>query len=172
MNKLVAGAFKTIAYAIIFVVVWSVGFYLFRAYALNKKMESIMSFMEMEVSKHNYLTEDSYKMFEGMLKNLADDMNGTDNTFIQGFNINYHHDCSFEPTTSSLTYSKRLDTPAAYGDVAIIELSVTINAIDLFYDPAPDASKGAADEIQIGATGVEFTYLSQVPCLRYISVTE
>lgn len=173
MTRVVANSFKAIAYAIIFVIVWSTVFYLFRAYALNKKMESIMISMEAEVSKHNYLTEDAYTMYENMLRNIANDMNN-DGNFIRGFRINYTHPCNMTtPAGTPLTYSRQLNTPADYGDVAIIELSVTVNAIDLFYDPTPDS---AADAIVIGdgdaGVGVTFTYTSQVPCLKYISVTD
>lgn len=171
MNRFVIVAFKAIAYAVIFVMIWSVLFYLYRAYSLNQKIESVMTSMEQEVSKHNYLTEDAYKMYEGILRGIAADMNNGD-TFVQGFNINYSHDCSTTLPSNGLTYSKRLDTPADYGDVAVIELSVTINAVDLFYDNTAD---GAANELQIGdgqnGIATEFTYISQVPCLRYISVT-
>lgn len=172
MSRIVANSFKAIAYAIIFVIIWSVGFYLFRAYALNNKMESIVASMESEVSKHNYLTNEAYTMYESMLENMADDMNNG-STFIRGYRINYNHPCDMTlPVGTSLTYSTQLDTPADYGDVAIIELSVTVNAVDLFYDPSPD---GAANAIGIrdgdDGVGVTFTYTSQVPCLKYISVT-
>lgn len=174
MTRFVAVAFKSVAYAIIFVVIWSVVFYLYRAYALNQKMESVMTTMEQEVARHNYLTESSYGVYEEILSNIQQDMNGG-SEFIRGFRINYHHPCDTAgiPNVSpdgSVKYSKQLDTPANYGDIAVIELSVTINALDLFYDPG--ASSGA-EQLQINDDGIAttFTYMSQVPCLRYISVT-
>lgn len=176
MNKLVMTAFKAIAYSIIFVVIFSVVFYLYRVYSLNQRIEALMVTMQQEVSKNNYLPEDTYEMYEGMLINIADTMNGANKgSFIRGYNINYRRDCDFVPPAgSSLHYSKRLDTPADYGDVAIIELTVTINAVNWFYDPNAD---GSANSVQINETGeggrgsITMTYTYQVPCLRYISVT-
>lgn len=176
MTRFVAVAFKAVAYAVIFVVIWSVVFYLYRAYALNQKMESVMVTLEQEVAKHNYLTESSYEMYEEILGNIQHDMNGGDNEFIQGFRINYSHPCDTqgipdESSNGKVRYQKQLNTPANYGDIAVVELSVTINALDLFYDPN---ANGAANDIQINDDGIAttFTYLSQVPCLRYVSVTE
>lgn len=173
MNRFVVVAFKAVAYSIIFVIVWSLCFYLFRAYSLNQKMESIMTSMEQEVTKHNYLTEDAYNMYRGMLLNVANDMNGGD-TFVRGFRINYNHDCDTNvPTGNGLTYRKRMDTPGDYGDVMLIEMSVSINALTMFYDPA---ANNTVDSVQIydsdeaHSKGLTFTYVSQVPCLRYISV--
>lgn len=171
MDKMVVTVFKAVALAIIFVVVWSVGFYLYRAYALNQKMEYIMTVISQDVSRNNYLTADSYDMVSNLLLGIQADMNGG-SEFVQGFRINYAHACEDinKPSVSQPGYNYMLNTPANYGDIAVIELSVTINAVDLFYDTNAD---GAANELQIGADGVplDFTYVSQVPCLRYISVT-
>ena len=175
MNRFVIVAFKAVAYSIIFVIIWSLCFYLFRAYSLNQKMESIMTSMEQEVTKHNYLTEDAYNMYKGMLLNIADDMNGGDH-FVRGFRINYNHISDTEPPhNNGLTYQRQLNEPADYGDVMIIEMSVSINALTMFYDPA---ANNTADSVQIydaneaKSKGLTFTYVSQVPCLRYISVNE
>lgn len=171
MNKVVWTAFKSVAFAILFVIVWSVSFYLFKAYSLNQKIESVMVTMQQEVSKNNYLPESAYEMYENLLRDVATNMNGNEaGSFIQGFNINYHHDSQFQPTSvGGVNYSTRLDTPADYGDIAVIELQVTMNAVEWFYDPAED---GAANQVKTdnnAATTLTYTY--QVPCLRYISVT-
>lgn len=171
MNKTVWVAFKAVAFSIIFVIIWSVSFYLFKAYSLNQKIESVMVTMQQEVSKNNYLPQSTYDMYEEMLRGIAGTMNGNEaGSFVRGFNINYHHNSAFQPTSvGGVNYVTRLDTPGNYGDVAVIELQVTMNAVEWFYDPAED---GAANQVQTdnnAATTLTYTY--QVPCLRYISVT-
>lgn len=174
MHRIVAGAFKAIFMSILFVIVFDVVFYIARVEMLNQRIESTMVTMQQEVSKNNYLPEDSYKMYEGILKGIAKDMNGTSgDKFVNGYWINYHSDCdsaySHSMQASGLTPSTRLDTPADYGDVAVIELSVQINALAWGYDRNQD---GAANESQHYYLTRIFTYTYQVPCLRYISVTK
>lgn len=170
LHRIVFKCFMTILYAVLFVVVWSVGFYLLKAYALNSRIENIMVSMQADVSKNNYLSPESYVMYERMLMDLQDDMNTGGDVFIDGFVINYNHDCTTVPPANGLTYSTRLDTVADMGDVAIIELQVYFRTVDLFFDPG--ASSGA-DRVGVNNdTDVVFSYVYQVPCLRYINVTE
>lgn len=171
LHRIVFKCFMTILYAIIFVVVWSVGFYLLKAYALNSRIENIMVSMQEDVSKNNYLSPESYAMYARMLMDLQDDMNTGGDTFIDGFVINYSHDCATVPPSNGLVYSTRLDTVADMGDVAIIELQVHFRTVDLFFDPS--ATSGA-DRVGVDNdnTNTVMTYVYQVPCLRYISVTE
>lgn len=172
MNKTVWTAFKAVAFAIIFVIVWSVAFYLFKAYSLNQKIESLMVTMQQEVSKNNYLTNSTYTMYEELLVDIAETMNGNEaGSFVRGFNINYNHPSTFQPMSSGgVNYVTQLDTPGNYGDIAVIELQVTMNAIEWFYDPAED---GAANQVQTDNDALTtLTYTYQVPCLRYISVTD
>lgn len=171
MNRTVWVAFKSVAFAIFFVVIWSVAFYLFKAYSLNQKIESLMVTMQQEVSKNNYLPPETYDMYEELLVDIAETMNGEEaGSFVRGFNINYSHESNFQPVgTGGVEYVTQLDTPGNYGDIAVIELQVTMNAITWFYDPAED---GAANQVQLDDDlGVTLTYTYQVPCLRYISVT-
>ena len=170
MHRIVFKSFMAIVYAILFVVIWSVGFYIFKAYALNSRMENIMASMQESVSRDNYLTPESYTMYERMLMDLQNDMNVGGDTFIDGFNINYNHDCVSPVPENGLTYSTRLDTVADMGDVAIIEVQVSFRVVNFFYDPS---ESGAANQVKVGnSTSNTFTYVYQVPCLRYISITE
>lgn len=190
MHRIVVTAFKAVAYSMIFVIIWSVVFYLFRVFALNSKLETIMVSMRQDVSQNNYLTEDKYEMYKTMLLDVADEMNNGD-TFVVGYNLNYSggdkaNACVSADTpsdmglhytsdgykmsgaTNSPTYSLNLAKPAACGDVAVIELQVGFNAISWRYDTAEQA---AADELKLTDDIVNtITYTYQVPCLKYVNV--
>lgn len=192
MHRIVVTAFKAVAYAMIFVIIWSVVFYLFRVFALNSKLETIMVSMRQDVSQNNYLTEDKYEMYKTMLLDVANEMNNGD-TFVVGYNLNYvkgdkSNACVSDDTpsnmglhytsdgykmsgaTNSPTYSLNLAKPAACGDVAVIELQVGFNAISWRYDTAEQA---AADELKLTDDIVNtITYTYQVPCLKYVNVVD
>ena len=192
MHRIVVTAFKAVAYAMIFVIIWSVVFYLFRVFALNSKLETIMVSMRQDVSQNNYLTEDRYEMYKTMLLDVANEMNNGD-TFVVGYNLNYakgdkSNACVSDDTpsnmglhytsdgykmngaTNSPTYSLNLAKPAACGDVAVIELQVGFNAISWRYDTAEQA---AADELKLTDDIVNtITYTYQVPCLKYVNVVD
>lgn len=193
MHRIVVTAFKAVAYAMIFVIIWSVVFYLFRVFALNSKLETIMVSMRQDVSQNNYLTEDKYEMYKTMLLDVANEMNNGD-TFVVGYNLNYAkgdkpNACVSDDTpsnmglqykksdgykmseaTNSPTYSLNLANPAACGDVAVIELQVGFNALSWRYDTAEQA---AADELKLTDDIVNtITYTYQVPCLKYVNVVD
>lgn len=192
MHRIVVTAFKAVAYAMIFVIIWSVVFYLFRVFALNSKLETIMVSMRQDVSQNNYLTEDRYEMYKTMLLDVANEMNNGD-TFVVGYNLNYakgdkSNACVSDDTPSNMglhytpdgykmsgaanspTYSLNLAKPAACGDVAVIELQVGFNALSWRYDTAEQA---AADELKLTDDIVNtITYTYQVPCLKYVNVVD
>lgn len=169
MNRVVYNAFKAVALSIIFIVIWSLAFYLMKVYSLNQKIESVMSTMQQEVSKNNYLPESTYDMYEAMLVDLATNMNGTNDTFVLGFNINYEHESKYTPTgTGDVTYVRQLNTAGNYGDIAVIELEVYINALSWTYNRSVD---GAMNQVEPDSKTITMTYTYQVPCLRYISIT-
>jgi len=139
--------------------------------------------MQQEVSKNNYIPVDTYTMYEGILKGIASDMNyhtdengnwvEDDDIFVLGYDLNYNHECSasYKQAMESLglVVSPKLNTPADYGDVAVIELTVYVNTPVWYYDRSQD---GASDSTQRRYVTNELTYVYQVPCLRYISVTQ
>ena len=192
MHRIVVTAFKAVAYAMIFVIIWSVVFYLFRVFALNSKLETIMVSMRQDVSQNNYLTEDRYEMYKTMLLDVANEMNNGD-TFVVGYNLNYakgdkSNACVSDDTpsnmglhytsdgykmsgaTNSPTYSLNLAKPAACGDVAVIELQVGFNALSWRYDTTEQA---AADELKLTDDIVNtISYTYQVPCLKYVNVVD
>lgn len=192
MHRIVVTAFKAVAYAMIFVIIWSVVFYLFRVFALNSKLETIMVSMRQDVSQNNYLTEDRYEMYKKMLLGVANEMNNGD-TFVVGYNLNYatggksnacmsddiitnmglrnkSGEYKMSGATNSPTYSLNLANPAACGDVAVIELQVGFNALSWRYDTTEQA---AADELKLTDDIVNtITYTYQVPCLKYVNVVD
>ena len=183
MTSLVSNVFKAIFMATLFVIIWDIGFYLFRVTALNHKIEAVMTTMQQEVTRNNYLPEEEYNMYSSILSGIGRDMNGVNavsslphEVFVEGMQLNYDHDPYYITTqqinqlmSSGLTISKKLDTPAAYGDVQLIELNVFVHPptwrlVDL---------NGAHNQTQRDIAGTKrFTYTYQVPCLRYISVTK
>ena len=175
MHRIVVTCFKAIAYAIIFVIIWDVCFYLWRANAVNQRMESLAVSLQEVVSKNNYLPEEDYKMFEALCKQMMDDMNQGD-TFIRGFYINYGRDAHCKNSVKVDVSGKgnvakyKLDTPASYGDVQVIEIGVGINAT-FWNQVATTGNQGAADAFQKGDSPIEFTYTYLVPCLKYTTVT-
>lgn len=148
MYKMVATCFKAIIYAILFVFIFDMVFYMYRALSVNQRMESIMASMKKEVMENNYLPEGSRQMYDAIFIQLADDMNNGD-VFIQGFNMNYSTTGGIRPhdavdptdTLTTLTATKydvhgnpvttnilrsQLDLPADYGDIMVAQLCVGI----------------------------------------------
>lgn len=100
--------FKAIALSMIFVFVWDMGFYLYRTYALNQRMEMLMSSLTKVVQENNYLPANEAEVYKTLFKNLANTMNvhnkilrdengkevketenENDGDFINGFQWNY-----------------------------------------------------------------------------------
>ena len=95
-------------------------------------------------------------------------------TFVEGFNINYGKTSNYIPVDrghSSLVYSTDLRTPANYGDIAVLEVQVGIVPVVWFYDTTQN---GAANQVQMRDDPgvITLTYTYQVPCMRYVSVTD
>lgn len=172
MHRLVANCFKAIAYSIIFIIIWDVGFYLWKANAINQRMESLAVSLQEVVSKNNYLPEEDFKMFKSLCLRTMDDMNTQSDTFIRGFGINYGRDASCKNTVSVNVDGKGnvakydLEVPASYGDVQVIEIEVGINAS--IWDRTAN-SRG--EDWNKRDTGMRFTYTYLVPCLKYTTVT-
>lgn len=181
MNKLVLNCFKAIAFAIIFVIIWDVFFYLWRVNALNQRMESIAVSMQQVVSKNNYLPEGDKEMFIALLKKVRDDMNNADDTghcepenvFITGIDINYNHESvNYRPTIDAAGKNiarYQLSAPASYGDVQVIELRVALRGTRWYKDASID---GAANQIQRSYSDIDISYTYAVPCLKYTTVTD
>lgn len=195
MHRLVATVFKAIMFAMIFVFVWDIGFYLFRAFSLNQRMESIMTSMQKVVMENNYLPEGDYQMYVAIFEQLAEDMNGDgspDDIFINGFNTNYTRqpvdtlndlratkytlDGGVRPNQNIL--KKTMSVPASYGDVMVVQTSVNINMpVWNWGGAAPDddytySGEDSREWHRVGYLTTTFTYTYYVPCLKYQSIQE
>lgn len=200
MHRLVATSFKTIMFTIIFIFVWDMAFYMYRAVSLNQRMESLMTSMQKVIMENNYLPEGDYEMYKTLLTQLARDMNGSDpnDRFINGFIINYDHapygagvltslnaqrsDGTGVRTTNIL--QRKMSIPANYGDVMIAQIGVNINQPlwnwshgvvgEYNYDGQDAAWVGGTDEgfTRVGFATTTFYYTYYVPCLKYQSISD
>lgn len=110
MNRLVYSVFKAIMMAIIFVFVFDMAFYLYRAISLNSRMQSISTSLQKVVMENNYLPSETATMYQHLFGQLIVDFNGgsysisngslslndsdpTDN-FISGLHWNYKTDAT------------------------------------------------------------------------------
>lgn len=106
MNRLVYSVFKAIMMAIIFVFVFDMAFYLYRAISLNSRMQSISTSLQKVVMENNYLPNETATMYQHLLGQLIVDFNGgsynigadgslslndsdESNNFISGMHWNY-----------------------------------------------------------------------------------
>lgn len=115
MNRMVWCVFKAIALSIIFVFVWDMGFYLYRTFALNQRMEMLMSSLTKVVQENNYLPEQDMNLYKTLFENIAYSMNGDkskylDNDedtganyqFVNGYTWNYDYSCAGTDYTNTL----------------------------------------------------------------------
>lgn len=199
MHRLVATSFKTIMFTIIFIFVWDMAFYLYRAVSLNQRMESLMTSMQKVIMENNYLPEGDYEMYVTILQQLAADMNGTDaaDRFINGFYTNYENSPR-GAVLGSLNASRAdergvrttnilrdtMSVPANYGDVMIAQIGVNINQPlwnwsngtvgNYNYDGQDAAWVGGTNEgfTRVGYATTTFYYTYYVPCLKYQSISD
>lgn len=173
MHRIVANCFKSIAFAILFIIIWDVAFYLWRANALNDRMESLAVSMQEVVSKNNYLPEGDAEMYKALLLSIGDDMNSGSDEFIRGFNWNYGRNSVYSDHINDSSgrdiLVRDMSIPANYGDVMVVELEVGINAT--VWGKFNSGASGAADEFDNRDYPISFTYTYLVPCLNYTTVT-
>lgn len=108
MNRLVYSVFKAIMMAIIFVFVFDMAFYLYRAISLNSRMQSISTSLQKVVMENNYLPSETATMYQHLFGQLIVDFNGgsysigadgslslndsdINNNFISGMHWNYEN---------------------------------------------------------------------------------
>lgn len=208
MNKFVFTVFKAIAMAMIFVFVFDMVFYLYRALSINQRMLNLMTSMQQVVMDNNYLPQGDYNLYRTLFQELASNYNDPDgdgvadpfDKFVNGFNINYNHDAhdcldslvveryqtsgaGGGSVVNSDVLRKRMDIPANYGDVMVVQVDVEIRQPVWGFDTsAPNVAAGG----ERGSTAWQndrtsanirnavqtFTYTYYVPCLKYQSITE
>lgn len=84
MNRLVYSVFKAIMMAIIFVFVFDMAFYLYRAISLNSRMQSISTSLQKVVMENNYLPSETATMYQHLFGQLVVDFNGGSYTVSNG----------------------------------------------------------------------------------------
>lgn len=89
MNKLVYSVFKAIMLAIIFVFVFDMVFYLYRAISLNSRMQSISTSLQKVVMENNYLPSETANMYGQLFAQLITDFNGSYNSIADGWDDYY-----------------------------------------------------------------------------------
>ena len=166
MHSIVANCFKAIAFAIIFVIVWDVGFYLWRVNALNDRMESLSVSMQEVITKNNYIPSGQKDMFEEIMLGIRDDMN-TGDVFIERIGWNSDMKSSYKPSGINNPVLQT-DFPASYGDVMVLHIEVLVNAAGWGKN---SSSTSGADSIIKKANQVLLSYVYLVPCLNYTTVT-
>lgn len=154
--KMIYQVFKALAIAMVMVFVFDIVFYLYRAYSLNQRMESMCVSLQKVVSENNYLPEGQYNMFMTLFDDMSDSFNsgyktnedgtitrvdesslsGTDanvNRFIvrqdDGHAVRLNYGQTPEggtPTISGVTVGSDLSKPLDYGDVAYIQAKVEV----------------------------------------------
>lgn len=120
MNRLVYSVFKAIMIAIIFVFVFDMAFYLYRAISLNSRMQSISTSLQKVVMENNYLPSETATMYQHLFGQLIVDFNGgsysigadgslnlndsdINNNFISGMHWNYKNSATGISGTSEKT---------------------------------------------------------------------
>lgn len=152
MNKLVYTVFSTLAFAIIFVFVWDIVFYLYRVNSLNTRIENISSAMQNVVMQNNYMPKAEAQMFQQLLVNMANDYNAsmdkeandyawgstkTINDFILYMDWNYNDSAQIaRGVADNITDSRSRvhtkmgvgfnETVPDYGDITVIQLRVVV----------------------------------------------
>ncbi len=132
MNRLVYSVFKAIMMAIIFVFVFDMVFYLYRAISLNSRMQSISTSLQKVVMENNYLPSETATMYQHLFGQLIVDFNGgsygigadgslhlndydTNNNFISGMHWNYKDSATgisgMSETTKVYRYNGSTFTP-------------------------------------------------------------
>lgn len=89
MNRLVYSVFKAIMLSIIFVFVFDMVFYLYRAISLNSRMQSISTSLQKVVMENNYLPSETANMYGQLFAQLITDFNGYVNP-LTGEQIDYY----------------------------------------------------------------------------------
>lgn len=201
--------FKTIAIAMVLVFVCDIAIYLYKAFQLQQRIESLAVSLQRTVMQNNYLPESEHATYSALFEHTVQTLNGTnkandthhrwgrelnDNeSFIQtngnpanGIRMNYDtniHNHSglvegvdgaskitvngetvFDPNNERCV---NLATPAEYGDLKYIQISVTL--IQPYWGFTNQLDSNSWGIIDHPTTTMYFSYL--VPCLHYNAIT-
>lgn len=88
MHNMVFKVFKTIAFAIIFVFVFDIAFYIYRFASFNTKVENITTSLQKVVMENNYLPSEQAELFKAMFYNMMADYNAPTRADRTGYHFN------------------------------------------------------------------------------------
>lgn len=88
MHNMVFKVFKTIAFAIIFVFVFDILFYIYRFASFNTKVENITTSLQKVVMENNYLPAEQAELFKAMFYNMMADYNAPTRADRNGYHFN------------------------------------------------------------------------------------
>lgn len=181
-------------FSMIFIFVFDIASYLYRALSLNQRMESMMVSMQKIVTENNYLPKGSYDMYNSLFNQLMLDMNGSadptsSSAFISGFEMNYNtdavnvlgkleadkRDISTTAVKKTNILRKKMSLPADYGDVMVVQCSVLINQPSWGFTGSNHSAENfnnSANSDKIKKKTTKFTYTYYVPCLKYQAITQ
>ena len=108
MNRLVYSVFKAIMMAIIFVFVFDMAFYLYRAISLNSRMQSISTSLQKVVMENNYLPSETATMYQHLFGQVVVDFNGGSYTVSNG-NLSFDDSDSSDNFISGLHWNYKED---------------------------------------------------------------
>ena len=190
MTRLVYNAFKAVMFAIIFVFIWDMGFFLFKALNLHQRMLLLTGQMVDTVEANNYMPSDFWKgtgsdsnpngTYATLMKDIVSVMNSGGDRFIVGYSTNYStnnsgyggpsgiDDISTAPAVRNdgkSYFHPTMSTPAYYGDVMLVWMEVGIappNWGYVYTNNQVSLEKSAPNRV------IRLSYRYVVPCLHYV----
>lgn len=201
LQRFVANVFKIILGTLLIILVSNLSIYLIQTYNVTQRGEMILNSMQNEVSRNNYLTADAYNTYASMLDDLKEQYNGYVDvgdgedpiSFIDYWTINYDgsavtdHNNVADPMpnlvgTGGMQISNNLAEPTAYGDIAVIEITMYVQRFTLFkaYEVifyGDNKLNSTKDELEANGFNrvtkkedlVPIKLTCQVPCLKYVA---
>ncbi len=201
LKRFVANIFKVILGTLFIILVSNLSIYLIQMYNVTQRGEMILNSMQNEVSRNNYLTSDAYTTYASMLNDLKEQYNGYVEvaegedpiSFIDYWTINYdgsavtNHYNIADPMpnlvgTSGMQISNNLAEPTAYGDIAVIEITMYVQKFTLFkayevFFYGDNKLNSTKDELEANGFHrvtakedlVPIKLTCQVPCLKYVA---
>lgn len=128
MNKLVYQVFKAIAFSMIFIFVWDMIFYLYRAMSLNARMESISTSLRKVVMENDYLPSEDAEVFKEILAQLYKDFNHVNDVtdipnpydeFIVELGWNYYKDPLFPSGIPTISAQRKYYNGSSWSNVNV-----------------------------------------------------
>lgn len=198
MNKMVYAVFKAIMMSMLFIFVWDMVFYLYRAISLNQRVENLMTSVQKVIMENNYLPQETAKMYQSLFYQMAADYNmeegdsysftgngtdffaGNNNAFVLAMDWNYLDNAVLPDgrtgrdylgvTSSNISVHDKMSEVGDYGDVTVVQFRVIVaQPMYEFVGNHQDAESWTRDS-RGATTEFDFTYF--VPNLKYKSITQ